>query len=117
MTECLTQAFDEKLAAGFTTLEQYASWLDVNPKKLQRLLSYEDTSFSEQIDGFRSKRLKKLLMMTGDPLNIIAYKLGYSSTESLNAASKRWYNASPRKLRHQLLALPENEKTAPFIGS
>ena len=97
----LRQHIEEQLSPQCNTIDRYANAMDISTKKLQRLLSEEGTSFSKVLNDYRAQRSMELLEKTSLPMQTIAKKLGYSSSEAFNTACKRWYHHSPRTLRQK----------------
>lgn len=78
-----------------------ASCMDINPKKLQRLLKDEDTSYSKILDETRRSLADRLLLDSDIAIGRIARALDYQSTEAFIAASQRWFGIAPSKYRSQ----------------
>lgn len=90
-----------KLSSKYNTIDKYASHMNVSPKKLQRLLNEENTTFSAELNNYRKHKTYELLGKTTVPLAHVANELGYSSSEALNTACKRWFGKSPRQIRQE----------------
>ena len=75
--------------AGQGTADRVAQCLGVQLRTLQRLLSQENTSFSELLNEVRSELAVRLLTSTTQPLAYIAECTGYSTT----SAFTRWFTA------------------------
>jgi len=73
--------------------------LGVHPKKLQRLLKEEGTSFKNILDNVRKYQAIRLLEDSDMAIAKISQLLGYSAPESFNEACKRWFGISPRGYR------------------
>lgn len=99
ITALLREYFSTKLSNGFNTIDMFASDMQISPKKLQRLLNEENTTFSAELNNFRRQKAKEFLSKTKTPLWLIANNLGYSSREAFNTACKRWFGCSPTRLR------------------
>jgi len=83
-----------------------AEILDINPKKLQRLLKDEGTTYSDVLENVRKSMAKRLLYESDISISHLAVLLDYSSNEAFNTACKRWVGLSPRQYRNQL-RIPE----------
>jgi len=79
-----------------------ADILDINPKKLQRLLSEEGTSYSDILGDVRKGMAKRLLFESDILISHLAVSLDYASTESFNAACQRWFGTSPTQYREDM---------------
>ena len=108
-TTYVLEVFDEKLSSDFNTIDKYAAHFGVSEKKLQRLLSYEGTSFSKVLDNHRENQAYKLLSVSRMPISVIANKLGYSSSASFNTACKRWFSKSPSQMRRESSPISEKQ--------
>lgn len=90
------------LASGKSDIVSVAHVLDMNPKKMQRLLKQEGTDFSTLLDSTRSQIAKRMLTESNMQISGIANMLGYSSNVPFANACKRWYGVSPRAIRQNL---------------
>lgn len=78
-----------------------AGFMGINPKKLQRLLRDEDTSYSQILDDTRRSLADRLLRDSDISIGRIAGSLDYKSTEAFIAAAQRWFGTSPSKHRNR----------------
>ena len=85
-----------------SSMKDVADILDVSPKKLQRLLKDEGTTYSDILDNVRKSMTKRLLFESDISITHLATILDYSSNEAFNAACKRWIGLSPRLYRTKL---------------
>jgi AraC-like DNA-binding protein len=99
ITYDLIKSFENNLSANDYSLTKHSAIMGISPKKLQRLLRDEGTSFSQVLENFRACKALQLLHETNLPIKTIATNLGYSSSESFNTACKRWFQKSPRRMR------------------
>ena len=81
-----------------------AEILDVSPKKLQRLLSDEEVTYSNILDNVRKGMAKRLLFESDILISHLAVSLDYSSTEAFNTACQRWFGVSPTQYRIDIRA-------------
>lgn len=104
MTTTVALAIPGVLGAGKCSAEFVADVLGVNPKKLQRLLSAEGTTFSAILEQVRRNMARQLLTESGAPVARIAGLLDYSSTAPFTIAFRRWFGLSPMQFRKADLA-------------
>lgn len=86
------QALDKALRRGSPTLPEMASRLTVSPRTLQRQLAEHGTSWREELDGARQRRVEQSLHQVGIGLTRLAREMGYSSARSARRALTRWGN-------------------------
>lgn len=79
-----------------TDMSSVAEYLNMHPKKLQRLLKDEGENYSDILDQVRKSLASRLLTHSDVPIGRIAKMLDYSSDRPFNIAFKRWYDISPR---------------------
>ena len=82
-----------------SNIQEISHTLGISPKKLQRLLNDEGTTFSEVLDNVRKSMTRRMLFESDISIAHLAALLDYSSSESFNAACKRWFGVSPRQYR------------------
>lgn len=73
--------------------------LNIHPKKLQRLLKQEGTSYSETLDGVRMNIANRLLIESEISIERLAKMLDYSSDRPFTVATKRWFGMAARDYR------------------
>lgn len=88
-----------------SSFNDVAHILDINPKKLQRLLKEEDTSYTEILENIRKSMTKRLLIESDISISHLAVLLDYSSNQAFNTACKRWVGISPKQYRNELRTL------------
>jgi len=76
-----------------------ATALDIHPKKLQRLLDQEGTSFSQITDHVKRNLADRLLTHSDMPIGKVAAMLDYSSDRSFGLATRRWFGLPPSEYR------------------
>ena len=91
------------IGAGRCSLELASEALVLTPKKLQRLLAEEGTSFSEVLDGVRRRLAITMLKNPDLKIKIIAGMLDYATTQAFNLAFNRWTGMSPVAYRKVLI--------------
>lgn len=92
-------AIPNLLGTGSCTLEFISEALGIGPKKLQRLLAHENTTFSELYNKVRRNMACRILAETYVGFDKIAGLLDYNSAVAFANAFKRWYGMSPRAYR------------------
>lgn len=100
--ETLALYLQSVLGAGKSSLDNASEALVLNPKKLQRLLAGEGTSFSEVLDGVRRRLAISMLKNPDLKIKIIAGMLDYATTQAFNLAFNRWTGMSPLAYRKVL---------------
>jgi len=83
------------LNTSLCNLEYFAVSLGLSPKKLQRLLQQENTSFSAILDKVRESLACEMLETTDVPISNICGLLGYTALPAFNLAFKRWVGVAP----------------------
>lgn len=79
-----------------------ANTLDLHPKKLQRLLSEEGTSYSQILDEVRKNIAIRILAESDISIIRLAKMLDYSSDRSFTTAAKRWLGMSATEYRQHI---------------
>ncbi len=87
------------MGSGKCNAEFVATSLGLSPKKLQRLLASEKTSFSDILEQERAALARQLLASSDAPVANIAGLLDYSTTAPFTQAFKRWTGVSPMEYR------------------
>lgn len=103
-------AIQSVIGTGSCTKEFIAGSMGTSPKKLQRLLAHEGTSFSDVLDQTRQSMACRMLAQTGVPISSVAGLLEYSSTTAFTLAFKRWMGLTPREYRKKAgIAISDDE--------
>jgi AraC-like DNA-binding protein len=84
-----------RAAPHWPTLDAVAADLHVSTRTLERRLAAEGTSFREIDDAARRERAEHLLRETADPIDQIAYAVGYATSSAFVRAFKRWHARPP----------------------
>ncbi len=79
--------------------EHVSRALNLHPKKLQRLLKEEGTSYSAILDEVRQNIAARLLTESDISVGRIAKMLDYSSDRPFTTATKRWFGMSATDYR------------------
>ena len=87
-----------------SSLSDVAKILDISPKKLQRLLQEEGTTYSDVLGNVRKSMAKRLLFESDISITHLSALLDYSSTPAFNTACQRWFGVSPRQYRKDVRA-------------
>jgi AraC-like DNA-binding protein len=81
------------------TVESVAKKLHLSERTLSRRLESEGTTFAAELDASRQALAVWLVDQPGRSFPDIAYRLGFSHTESFFRAFKRWTGRSPSAYR------------------
>ena len=81
-------------------LETVAKQLARSPRRLRLELSHAGTSFNQVLADFRFALAKRLLAMTNEPVERIAYLTGFSEVSTFYRAFRRWAGKTPVQYRN-----------------
>lgn len=98
----IENAIKTLLATGDCTKENIALCMDVHPKKLQRFLVEQETSYREMIDQVRKREALILLKNHQFNLTTVALKLGYCELSVFSRRFKTWFGMSPTQWQESL---------------
>ena len=90
------------LGVNGSDIQHMSQALDLHPKKLQRLLKEEGTSYSAILDEVRQNIAARLLAESDISIVRLAKMLDYSSDRPFTTASKRWFGMSATDYRRHL---------------
>lgn len=76
-----------------------AELLELHPKKLQRLLKDEGTSYTQILDDVRKSLAERLLVETDISVMRMAKMLDYGTDRAFTLAAKRWFGMTPSQYR------------------
>jgi AraC-like DNA-binding protein len=93
----------QHLVEGKCTCKHVASALGLHPRTLQRRLRQESESFEAIKDSVRRDVALRYLQQPDISLVQVTEMLGYSETSVLSRSCLRWFSASPRRLRNDLI--------------
>lgn len=82
-----------------TDLASIADAMEVSPKKLQRLLAAEGSSFSDVAESVRERLAREFLAQPAPQIGQIAGFLGYSGNAAFTLAFRKWTGISPLQWR------------------
>lgn len=83
---------------------QVARALGLHERTMQRRLSVADTSFEKIKDGILREMAVILLRDPDVQISRIAWNLHYTNGSAFTRACQRWFGASPRDVRQQLIS-------------
>ncbi|AQR61888.1 hypothetical protein BZG35_09665 [Brevundimonas sp. LM2] len=92
---------DKTLAAS---LSEVAQSLGYSERSLRRQLERAGTSYRKLIDQARAQRARMLLGSTDQPIQTIAFDLGFDTASNFARSFKRWTGATPKAFREGLKA-------------
>jgi AraC-like DNA-binding protein len=84
---------------GYPHVEEVADALGLPRWTLQRRLADQGLSFSDVVEGVRRDLAALYVRQPHIPIADIGFMLGYSEVSAFSRASKRWFGASPQRLR------------------
>lgn len=108
MASTVALSITSMLGSGHCGQEEVAHALQLNPKKMQRQLGKEGTTFSELLDKVRQRIARQLLVETDAAVSQIAGLLDYASPGPFIVAFQRWEGTSPLQYRKQQRELMTN---------
>ena len=85
-----------------SSIQHVCQALNVHPKKLQRLLKEEGTSYSYILDEVRKNIAARILEESDISIERLAKMLDYSSDRAFTTAAKRWFGMSASDYRKSL---------------
>ncbi len=89
----------ENLPSGNVTVQQVATTLGMNKRKLQRVLKDEGTSFIAVLNDTRMDLAKQLIQDKQADLTEVAFLLGFAELSTFSRSFKRWTGKSPLQFR------------------
>lgn len=113
ITATVKLAVASLMGAGLCTLEFVAEAMDISPKKLQRLLAQEDTSFSEVCNIVRRDTAYRMIAETDAPLSSVAGLLDYASIVPFSYAFRRWSGFAPTAFRKRARLIEASQIALP----
>lgn len=90
---------ESAVAGGPPGLDQVAGRLAMSPRTLQRRLREEGTSWREELEKLRQRRVDRLLRETSLSVESIAARVGFTDSRALRRAIHRWYGHGPAAIR------------------
>ncbi|MEV0405211.1 helix-turn-helix domain-containing protein [Actinoallomurus sp. NPDC050550] len=92
-------ALESAVADGPPGLDQVAQRLAMSPRTLQRRLREEGTSWREELERLRQRRVDHLLRETTLSVESIAARVGFGDARALRRAVHRWHGHGPAAVR------------------
>ncbi|MEV1242660.1 helix-turn-helix domain-containing protein [Nonomuraea sp. NPDC049750] len=92
-------ALESAVADGPPGLDQVARRLAMSPRTLQRRLRDEGSSWREELEQLRQRRVDRLLRETTLSVESIAARVGFTDPRALRRAIRRWYGHGPAAIR------------------
>ncbi|MCV2864588.1 AraC family transcriptional regulator [Defluviimonas sp. WL0075] len=89
----------DNIAYQDLTLDDFASICRVHPRRIQRILWAQGTSYSQLKDDARQSVTEDLLSNTTLPVAQIALQVGLSGPAALDRAFRRWTGRTPTQFR------------------
>lgn len=87
------------------SLGAVSTWLNVNPRTLQRRLKEEGCSFQAVLDGFRYRKAQVLLRDPATDTALLSAALGYSEPQAFRRAFRKWAGVSPATFQRNHAAI------------
>ncbi|HEX7671285.1 MAG TPA: helix-turn-helix transcriptional regulator [Polyangiaceae bacterium] len=81
------------------TVEGVARKVHMSHRSVSRRLESEGTSFAKELDASRRELALALVRQPGLSIQDVAYRLGFSHSESFFRAFKRWTGGTPLSFR------------------
>ena len=95
----------ENIAHQDLPLNGFAAICGLHPRRIQRILWDQGTSYSQMKDDMRKSITENLLSNTTLPIAQIALEVGLSSSAALDRAFRRWTGKTPSDFRGDLPAI------------
>ena len=87
------------MATGDCSIENIALCMGMHPKKLQRALKMQGTSYRDILENVRKKEALRMLDAGNVNLTDIALQLGYAELSIFSRNFKSWFGVPPTELR------------------
>ncbi|MCT2538931.1 AraC family transcriptional regulator [Sedimentimonas flavescens] len=101
----------DNIAYQDLTLNDFALICRVHPRRIQRILWAQGTSYSQMKDDVRQSVTEDLLSNTNLPVAQIALRVGLSGPAALDRAFRRWAGRTPTQFREE--SKPKQGQLAP----
>ena len=98
----------QQLGSDHCTNDWIATALNLHPRTMHRRLNAEGTSFQHIKDEVRRDVMLYYLQQTDLDLALISDRLGFAEQSVMTRYCRRWFCASPTKLRSQVSRLAAN---------
>lgn len=87
------------MATGDCSIENIALCMGMHPKKLQRALKMQGTTYRDILENVRKKEALRMLDAGNVNLTDIALQLGYAELSIFSRNFKSWFGVPPTELR------------------
>ena len=95
----LRRVLVENIGHDDLSLERFANICGLHPRRVQRILEAQETSYSQVKDDVRQSITEDLLSNTTLPIAQIALQVGFSGPAALDRAFRRWTGKTPTGFR------------------
>jgi AraC-like DNA-binding protein len=89
----------ENTTHDYPSLHRFADICGLHPRRLQRILRAQGTSYSQMTEEVRRMITEDLLTNTTLPIAQIAFQTGFSGPAALDRAFRRWTGKTPTRFR------------------
>jgi AraC-like DNA-binding protein len=83
----------------YPSAQAMAKELNMSSRTLHRKLGREGTTYQMLLDDARKELAEWYLLMTREPIEAIAERLGYADASSFSRSFRRWFETAPGKFR------------------
>ena len=97
-----TECFKSGAAGDFPTVNELAARLRLSQRTLTRRFAEYGLNCQDLIDDVRSRLAKELLGNTGQSVEDIAVRLGFSDASNFSKAFRRWTSETPAEYRKRV---------------
>ncbi|SFM63872.1 AraC family transcriptional regulator [Shimia aestuarii] len=113
----LRSVLADNIAHHDPSLDGFAALCGLHPRRVQRILQAEGTSFSQMKDDVRQSVSEDLLSNTTLPISQIALQVGLSGPAALDRAFRRWTGKTPTGFRAESKSDPDAQVVDNGSGS
>ncbi|MEG2268177.1 MAG: helix-turn-helix domain-containing protein, partial [Acinetobacter sp.] len=89
------------MATGDCSIDNIALCMGMHPKKLQRTLKMQGTTYRDLLENVRKKEALRMLEAGNVSLTDIALQLGYAELSIFSRNFKSWFGVSPTELKEK----------------
>lgn len=89
------------MATGDCSIENIALCMGMHPKKLQRLLKTQGTTYRDLLENVRKKEALRMINTGNVSLTDLALQLGYAELSIFSRNFKHWFGISPSEWREK----------------
>jgi AraC-like DNA-binding protein len=109
-------AIKSLMGTGRVDLNSVAEALSLHPRKLNRLLTEEGSSYSQILEKVRRQLAMEMLENTEVPIAQIAGLLDYTTTAPFTSAFTKWAGTSPLQWRKSRRSKVPVKASLPYVG-